>query len=177
MDLTHSFEDIIKSRLFSAIIHGMRFRDLKKQSQKNNRTKPEQQKVVYAKYTDKIKAFITDMFMMYIPILYIMTYVFLDGKDDFQASQSAPFIAVSLYGLIYAFFISKFGQTPGKKAYGMKVVDADTFEQISFLRALFRFIAFLFSATILLGLIVPFYRKDKRALHDLLAKTCEISNV
>ena len=153
----------------------MRFRDLKKQSQTNKRVKSEQQKVVFAKYTDKIKALITDTFMMYIPILYIITYVFLDGKDDFQASQSAPFIAVSLYGLIYALFISKFGQTPGKKAYNIKVVDAKTHRQISFFRAFFRFIAFLFSATILLGLIVPLYRKDKRALHDLLAKTCEIA--
>jgi uncharacterized RDD family membrane protein YckC len=155
----------------------MRFRDLKKQSQKNNREKHDQQKVVYAKYTDKIKALITDIFMMYIPILYIITYVFLDGKDDFQASQSAPFIAVSLYGVIYALLISKFGQTPGKKAYKIKVVDVKTHRQISFLRAFLRFIAFLFSATILLGLILPFYRKDKRALHDLLAKTSEISDI
>jgi uncharacterized RDD family membrane protein YckC len=51
----------------------------------------------------------------------------------------------------------------------MKVVDIKTGQNLSFFRAFYRFIAFLFSATILLGLFVPFYRKDNRALHDLIA--------
>ncbi len=152
----------------------MRFRDLKKQSTKNNHIKENKPSVEYARFTDRIKALITDLFMIYAPILYIITYVFLDGKDDFQASQLAPFIGVSIYGLIYAVLISKFGQTPGKKAYTIKVVDIKTYENIGFFRSLFRFIAFLFTATTLLGLFLPFYRKDNRALHDLLANTIEI---
>ena len=117
------------------------------------------------------------MFMIYMPIMYLITYVILDGKDEFQSSQLAPLMAVSMYGVIYAFLVSRFGQTPGKKAYNIKVVDTKTHRQISFLRAFLRFIAFLFSATILLGVILPFFRKDKRALHDLLTKTSEISDI
>ena len=112
--------------------------------------------------------------MIYIPILYVITYVVLDGKDTFQASQMAQLAGVSLYALIYAIFISKSGQTPGKKAYDLKVVDAKTFKNISFTKSLLRFILFLFSATILLGLLVPFYRKDKKSLHDILCSTVEI---
>lgn len=153
----------------------MRFRDLKKQSHKNNQIKNDMPSVVYASYIDRIKAFITDMFMIYAPILYIMAYVVMDGKDDFQSSQLAPLVGVILYGLIYAILLSKFGQTPGKKAYVIKVVDFKTHKNISFFRAIFRFVAFLFSATILLGLLVPLYRKDKRALHDLLTSTAVIS--
>jgi uncharacterized RDD family membrane protein YckC len=82
---------------------------------------------------------------------------------------------VTLYGVIYAFLISKFGQTPGKKAYEIKVVDDKTYDNIGFFRAFIRFVAFLFSATILLGLLTPFYRKDKKALHDIIASTVEIS--
>lgn len=151
----------------------MRMRDLKKQSRKNKHTidKPN---VVYANYIDRIKALITDLFMIYAPILYVITYMVLDGKEDFQASQTAPLVAVGLYGFIYALLLSRFGQTPGKKAYTVTVVDAKTFKKISFFRALIRFVAFLFSATILLGLLVPFYRKDNRALHDLLANTSVI---
>jgi len=153
----------------------MRFRNLKKQS-KNKKLQNEKskQKVDYAYTVDRIKAFITDMFMIYAPVLYIITYVFLNGKEDFQASQIAPLIGVSIYGLISALLISKFGQTPGKKAYTMKVVDASTFENISFFRALIRFIAFLFSATILIGLLFPFYRKDNKTLHDLIANSVVI---
>jgi len=151
----------------------MRFRDIKKQSQKKHQTKVAKPTIVYARFTDRIKAFITDMFMIYAPILYIITYLFLDGKEDFQASQIAPLIGVSIYGFIYAFLISKFGQTPGKKAYNIKIIDNKTHKNINFFRALFRFIAFLFTATTLLGLFLPFYRKDNRALHDILAGTIE----
>ena len=152
----------------------MRFRDIKKQSIKNKQEKENLPSVTYARFPDRIKAFITDMFMIYAPILYIITYVILDGKDEFQSSQLAPLIGVTLYGLIYAVLVSKFGQTPGKKAYLIKIIDFKTNKQIGFFRAFFRFIAFLFTATTLLGLLLPLYRKDNRALHDLLANTAVI---
>lgn len=153
----------------------MRFRNLKKQSKnKKLQNKKSKVKVHYAYTIERIKAFIIDMFMIYAPILYIITYVFLDGKDDFQASQFAPLVGVSLYGLIDALLTWKFAQTPGKKAYTMKIVDAKTFENISFLRAILRFVAFLFSATIVFGLLLSFYRKDKKTLHDLIANTVVI---
>jgi len=155
----------------------MRFRKLKQQSKKQQQPQQEQKpQVDYARYVDRIKAFITDMFMIYAPILYIITYVFMGTKEDFQDSQFAPLIGVTIYGFIYALLVSKLGQTPGKKAYTMVVVDNDTKEKISFLRALLRFIAFLFSATILIGLLVPFYRKDNRALHDLISGTVVIKS-
>ena len=150
----------------------MRWRKLK---QKQRTKKSENTvKVVYARYTDKIKALITDMFMIYAPILYIITYVLLNGKEEFQASALAQFSGVALYGIIYAIFIARSGQTPGKKAYEIKVVDAKTLQKISFFRAFWRFVAFLFTATTLIGLLLPFYREDKRALHDLLSSTVEI---
>ena len=155
----------------------MRFRKLKKQSQTKKQIKEElKTKVYYAAYVNRIKAFITDMFMIYAPILYIITYVFMGGKDDFQASQYAPLIGVTIYGLIYSILLAKMGQTPGKRAYTMKVVDVKTKKNISFFRAMLRFVAFLFSATILLGLLLPLYRKDKRALHDLIASTIVIDD-
>jgi len=151
----------------------MRFRDIKKQHKQEQKSK-ETIKVRYASYPDKIKALITDMFMIYAPILYLIAYVILGGKDEFQSSQWGPLLGVTLYGFIYAILIAKFGQTPGKKAYEIKVVDDKTYKNISFFRALLRFIAFLFSATILLGLLTPFYRKDKKALHDIICSTSEI---
>lgn len=33
---------------------------------------------------------------------------------------------------------------------------------------------FLVSTTILLGLLTPFYRKDKKALHDIVCGTIEV---
>jgi len=148
----------------------MRFRNIKKNNKKKNQEefKP---KYMYSRYSFRVKAFITDMFMIYMPIMYAITYLVLDGKDELQSSQLAPLIAVSLYGVIYAFLVSKFGQTPGKKAYDMKIVDDKSGKKIGFFRALFRFVAFLITASTLLGLFLPFYRKDKKALHDLVCST------
>lgn len=153
--------------------NAMRFRNIKNR-QKKEQTK-EQPRYVYAPYSYRVKAFITDLFMIYAPILYIITYVFMGGKEDFQSSQLAPFTGVALYGVIYAFLVYRFGQTPGKKAYEIKIVDDKTGANIGFLRALARFVLFLFTAATLLGLFVPFYRKDKKALHDLLCHTLVVA--
>jgi len=154
----------------------MRFRKLKKQSKiKQEQNEKHNERVHYATIPDRIKAFITDMFMIYVPILYIITYGVMGGKEEFQASDMAPFIGVILYGIIYSLFLYKSGQTPGKKAYTIKVVDAKTFQNLSLSQAILRFICFLLSATTLFGLFLPFYRKDKRSLHDLMVNTAVIS--
>ena len=149
----------------------MRFRNIKKRQKQQSKQKIQ---LHYASYPDRIKALITDLFMIYAPILYIIAYIIMGGKEAFQSSQIAPLLGVTLYGLIYAVLIAKFGQTPGKKAYKIKVVDDKTFQNISFFRAVCRFVVFLFSATILIGLLFPFYTKDKKALHDIICSTVQI---
>jgi uncharacterized RDD family membrane protein YckC len=95
----------------------MNFNKLKKQIKSQEFTQEKMKpKYIYARFSDRIKAFITDMFMIYMPIMYFITYIVLNGKEDLQGSQTAPFIAVSIYALIYAYLLAKFGQTPGKKA-------------------------------------------------------------
>lgn len=141
---------------------------MKKLKKSHTQKKPS---IKYASYLSRIKAFIVDLFMIYAPILYIITYVFMGGKDGFLGSNLAPLIGVITYGIIYAIFVSKSAQTPGKKAYEIAIVDDVTHKNISFLRALYRFAMFLFTATTLLGLLLPLYREDKKSLHDLLAKT------
>lgn len=146
----------------------MRFRNIKKQIKKQE---IKQAKYIYARFSDRVKSFITDMFMIYMPIMYFITYVVLGGKDELQGSETALFTAVSLYGVIYGILLTKLGQTPGKKAYDLKVVDDKTGNFIGFFRATCRFIMFLITMTTVLGAFLPFYRKDKKALHDLVCKT------
>ena len=149
------------------------FRKLKKAA-KNKTTKADESSLVYASYIDKVKAFITDLFMIYTPILYITVYGIIGSKEEFQGSNLAPFIAVLLYGIIYSILISRFGQTPGKKAYNLKVISQDSEENLTFIGAFIRFIAFLFGVTILIGIFMPFYNKRKKSLHDYIAKSVEI---
>lgn len=127
-------------------------------------------------YWRRLKATIIDMFLIYTPTLYIITYFILDGKNDFQHNAIGQFIAVAIYALIAATFISFTGQTPGKKAYEIKIVDSRSGKKISWFRALVRFILFLFSCTVLIGALLPFWREDKKALHDLLSGTCVVNS-
>jgi len=154
----------------------MRFRDIKNKNKQNTKDEPKIQKAKYAKTSERIKAFITDLFMIYAPILYIITYVFMGSKDEFQSSQLAPFIGVSLYALIYTILVGKFGQTPGKKAYEIKIVDIKNGEHLSYMRAFCRFVMFLLNAATLLGLLTQFYRKDNRTLHDLVCGSVVIQD-
>ena len=67
------------------------------------------------------------------------------------------------------------GATPGKKFVHIKIVDAKTYEDISNTQALTRSFGYLASIfSFLIGFLMIALRKDKRGLHDLLAKTVVI---
>jgi uncharacterized RDD family membrane protein YckC len=151
-----------------------RWRDVKKG--KVQETKPIKQQenepsVEYASALDRIKAFITDMFMIMMPIMYITTYIIMDGKDSFQASDSAHWITMAVFGaIVVSFWVFK-GQTPGFKAYSIKMVSSDTLENISVLKGIWRYLMFLVSAVTLLGSFLIFFRKDKKTFQDIVSKT------
>jgi uncharacterized RDD family membrane protein YckC len=120
---------------------------------------------------DRVKAFITDMFMIMMPLAYVTTYLIMDGKDDFQGSSLARWGISIIYGLIVVLFWSIKGQTPGYRAYSIALVDTKTGEKPSLIKSLFRYFAFLLSATTIIGALLPFFRKDKRTLQDILTNT------
>lgn len=119
----------------------------------------------------RIKAFLIDMFMINMPILYFTTYVVLGSREAFQQNSIAIFICTLIFGIIMSVFFSLKGQTPGYKAYELKLVDDKTGESPTFLKALFRYFCFIFSFVILIGVLMAFFRKDGKNLHDILSKT------
>ncbi len=122
----------------------------------------------------RIKAFVVDMFMIMMPLAYTTTYLFMNGKDDFQGSEEARWSLSIIYGLIIiTFWIAK-GQTPGLKAYNLKLIDTKTKEKISFPKAILRYLCFLFSAMTIVLAFLPFFRKDKKTFQDLVSNTLVI---
>ncbi len=150
----------------------MRWRDVKQG--KIPKQKENKQKICSAPLAWRFKAFIIDMFMIYIPILYVTTYMVLGSKEAFLQNQFAIFIDTFLLGFILSIFVAKSGQSPGYKAYDMKVIDICTKEKPSFLKAFLRYVCFLISGATLVGLFVGWFRKDKRNLHDLMSKTMAV---
>ncbi|WP_419766315.1 MAG: RDD family protein [Arcobacter sp.] len=122
----------------------------------------------------RIKAFIVDMFMIMMPLAYLTTYVFMNGKDDFQGNEEARWSLSIIYGLIIITFWVVKGQTPGLKAYNLKLIDAKTKEKISFGKAILRYLSFLFSAMTIVLAFLPFFRKDKKTFQDLVSNTLVI---
>ena len=147
----------------------MRWRDIKKG--KKPEKKASLDTTPYASIPSKIKAFLTDMFMIMMPLAYIVTYVIMNGKDDMQSSLIARNSLWIVYGIIMILFWSIKGQTPGYKAYNLKVIDAKTKQKPSFLKSLLRYIFFVISSTIIVGELIAFFRHDKKTLHDLLSGT------
>ncbi|MGB5966208.1 MAG: RDD family protein, partial [Sulfurimonadaceae bacterium] len=137
-----------------------------------------------------------DTALLVIPIAFIVYLVsggaWLDFSDFSQsitlaqngeilsALQSMPKASMkweSLFELTIAgvtiLFWKKFsGATPGKKLLGIHVVDAKTYGEINNKQAIIRYIGYIISTIPLaVGFLMVGFRKDKRALHDLLAET------
>jgi uncharacterized RDD family membrane protein YckC len=123
----------------------------------------------------RLKAFIIDMFLIMMPIMYITTYLIMDGKDDFQSSDMARWITSFVYGAIIVAFWKIKGQTPGLKAYELIVLDKKSKEKLTLSKSILRYVAFIISAMSIVGWFVPFFRKDKATLQDMVAGSITVS--
>jgi uncharacterized RDD family membrane protein YckC len=154
-----------------------RWRDIK--HQKNIEKEEEITSFDYSQnagFLPRFKALVVDMFMIYMPLLYIITYLIIGDAQSFRGSELAPFSAILIYGIISTIMVYKTGQTIGKKAYEIKIVDAKTGENLSLLKSFLRFFLFLFSSAFILGIVLSFFRDDKRTLHDLLIDSVVIEH-
>ncbi len=121
----------------------------------------------------RLKAFITDMFLLNMPILYITTYIFLQGKEDFLHNQLAIFFCEIFYCfLLFLFFVFK-GQTPGfRYAEIMLCKDTDNVDKIPpNAWQVFVFIIIWLIELCFFLWIFSFMRKDKKTLHEILSRT------
>lgn len=124
----------------------------------------------YAGFLERGKAQLIDTFMIYMPLLYVLTYVVIGSAQGFRESSWAPAVGVLVYASIVALLLALKGQTPGKKAYDLWIV-RENGKKVTFLFAFLRFFAFLVSGTSVIGILLPLWRKDKKALHDILFQT------
>ncbi|MBX7490556.1 RDD family protein [Helicobacter sp. Faydin-H64] len=127
-------------------------------------------RLFYAGFLERGKAQVIDTFMIYMPLLFILTYGVIGSAQGFRDSSWAPSAGVLIYGSIVALLLVFKGQTPGKKAYDLWVV-RENGKKVTFFFAFLRFFGFLLSGTTIIGILLPLWRKDKKALHDILFKT------
>lgn len=164
---------------------------MKKSSKINASTKNHNQLPIhYALFWSRAFAFITDIFMIGLPISLLMMFLFgydqmhtAGGMDVLMQNKEAlknppnPISSLSQVSLFMGITIvlwHKTGQTPGKKMARIKVVDSKTLQNAPYWKLSLRFIGYLLSLVIVIGFFVGLFRRDKRTLHDLLSGTAVI---
>jgi len=153
-----------------------RFRDVKQgriSSIPNKKNNYHNNKIQKATIANRIKAAITDSFMLVMPLMYIVFYLIFGGREGFAAHKLMGWIYILLPLIVIQIIFmskSKQGQTPGMRAYNIILIDLKThtkpvtgviiYRQMLTLLSLFTF-----------GWVTMFFRKDHRMLHELLSGT------
>ncbi len=121
---------------------------------------------------DRLKAFLTDTFMITTPIVYIVIYLVMGSREEFRAHMGEGwlFILIPHYLIVTLFWTLK-GQTPGMKAYEIKVVKKDYKSLPNFLQSSLRYFLLLFSIVTLFPLFFIYLHTQKQMLHDILSHT------
>jgi len=124
----------------------------------------------------KIKAFLTDAFMLLMPIMYVVFYLLMDGREGFAEHKLLGWSYILLpLVIVQTIFMVKTGQTPGYRAYKITVIDENTKEKPTLFIILFRNLAAILSLFTIVGWVLMFFRKDNKTLHDLLSATAVVN--
>jgi len=148
-----------------------RWRDIKQGKVTLKEPKEKPLSFTIAPPVNRVKAFITDTFMLLMPLLYVVFYLVMGSREEFAEHMLAGWIYVFVphFFIIIGFWSFK-SQTPGYKAYDIKLVSTNL-KKPSIFQLVVRYFAFALSVFLVAGLFLAIARKDKKTLHDLLSGT------
>lgn len=152
-----------------------RFRDTK-QKRETKLNKVDKPRIPFATSGIRAKAFLTDIFMLLMPFLYVSIYVLFDGLEDVSNHrlEAWSYAMIPFLLILTLFMIKDEGRTPGTRAQSLKVIDFYSLDKPSIFSIVFRNIMLLFSLFIPIFWFIHLFRKDSRMLHDYLSGTCVI---
>jgi len=146
--------------------------------------------VSYAPFSSRILGFLTDIFMIGLPISLILMSIF--GYDQMhtagamdvitnnqKALQNPPnplssILQIVLFMVITVELWHRYTQTPGKRLTRIRVVDAKTLAPATYFKLSLRFVGYFLSLVSVVGFFIGLFRRDKRCLHDLISGTAVI---
>jgi uncharacterized paraquat-inducible protein A len=106
---------------------------------------------------------IVSFLIFFVPLLYIVIYLVMNGREGFREHMLLgwAYILIPLGIAVVSFYFVS-GQTPGLKAYDLKVIDVQTGEKPTLLSAILRFLFFNLTFFTFFGLFVPLFRGDMK---------------
>ena len=157
-----------------------KWRDVKQNrglEEKSNGLKNKFSKDNLASLPSRLKAFLTDTFLITTPIFYIVIYLIMGSGEEFSQNRTVGWgIIFFVHSMIILILWLKNGQTPGLKAYDIKLVDNLTKQRVSVIQVLVRYITTLFAVVSIFLLFTPFFNKDKKTFQDILSNTIIIND-
>jgi len=149
-----------------------RFRDVKQGKKKEIKETSTSPTLPYAKASSKVKAFLTDSFMLMMPILYVVIYFIMGGREGFAEQKMLGWFYIFIpLVIVQTLFMMKTAQTPGYRAYNLEIIDEQTEQKPTAFIILFRNLCAVLSFFTFFGWVMMFFRKDAKTLHDLLSRT------
>ena len=157
-----------------------KWRDVKQnrvQEEKSNGLKNKFSKDNLASLPSRLKAFLTDTFLITTPIFYIVIYLIMGSGEEFAQNRIMGWgIIFGVHSAIILIFWLKNGQTPGLKAYDIKLVDNMTKQRVSVIQVIVRYLTTLIAVVSIFLLFIPFFNKDKKTFQDILSNTVIIND-
>jgi len=121
----------------------------------------------------RLKAFLTDTFMIVMPILYIVIYLVMGSREGFRDHMGEGWLIILVVHFIaVTAFWAVAGQTPGMRAYDLLLIDPESGEKPGIVKLVLRYVMMQTAILSVLGLFLPFFLKSREALHDLVSGTC-----
>jgi uncharacterized RDD family membrane protein YckC len=154
-----------------------RFRNTKQGKEtKITAKKVKKPKIPFASTGLRAKAFLTDTFMLFMPIFYFVIYIIMGSLEEASHEKLLAWsYALIPYTILLTIFMYKDkGRTPGTRSQSLKIIDFSTLDKPSLFAIIFRNVSFILTLIIPFAWFVPFFRKDSRTLHDFLSNTCVI---
>lgn len=148
-----------------------RWRDIK---HKENSKQIENSNVTeeYVSISSRFKSFLLDSFLLTTPIVYLVMYVIMGDGASFAENRSMGWLLILAFHMPLIIFFWKIKkQSPGLKAYDLLLVDNKSQDNISFLQAISRYIITAFSIISFFLIFIPFFRKDKKTIQDILTNS------
>ncbi len=152
-----------------------RWRDVKKGKLENSKESKSQEErnPCDAPLMARFKAFVTDSFMLMMPLMYIVFYFIMGSREAFAEDkfQGWLYIFIPHLVIVVSFWYFK-AQTPGMKAYEIAIVNTQSCNKPFAFRFISRYIFMTLSIALILPLFIPYLNKRQRTLWDILSGTC-----
>ena len=153
----------------------MRWRDAKRGKHKN-RSETKKDSIKISPLTDRVKAFLTDSFMIFMPIIYIVFYMIMGSREEFRAHMLMGWIYIlTPHLIITTLFLYLKGQTPGYRAYNIKLMSFKDEKPMLF-QVILRYIVFTITLFIFPLLFVHFFTKNRLGLQDYISRTLPLKS-